>query len=54
MALLLGFGVGLAFDGSVVFSVFSTGRIEPLLLVFPAAMAVRRSGGFDGMGRRAD
>lgn len=44
LALLGGFCIALFFDGSHVFSVFSSGRIEPLLLVFPAAMAVGRVG----------
>lgn len=48
LALLGGFCVALFFDGSHVFSVFSSGRIEPLLLVFPAVMAVGRRSRVEG------
>lgn len=43
LALLTGGMVALLVDGSYVFSVHSTGRIEPLLLVVPAALAVARA-----------
>lgn len=43
LALLAGGSVALVVDGSYIFSVHSTGRLEPLLLVFPAAIAVGRS-----------
>ena len=52
LALLGGAMVSLLVDGSYVFSVHSTGRIEPLLLLFPAAMAVGRAG-IDGKRRGA-
>lgn len=44
LALLAGFSVSLVFDGSYVFSMHSIGRVEPLLLLLPAAIAVGRAG----------
>ena len=52
LALLGGAAVALAFDGAHVFSLFSVGRLEILLLAVPAAMAVGRSAMGDQRGRR--
>ncbi|MDA0766798.1 MAG: O-antigen ligase family protein [Verrucomicrobia bacterium] len=50
LALLGGGCVALVFDGSYVFSLHSMGRLEPLLLLLPATLAVGRGRGMKGEG----
>lgn len=50
LALLAGFCVALIFDGAQTFSLRSIGRLEPLLVLFPAAIAIGRVRGSMGRG----